>query len=418
MAGFGSREPWFKLRQTSSPFKWDIMKIDHIEVINLKYDYPDAQRFRYAGGICDGRLTSLILVHTDTGHIGVGSAYSHPLLIHLIIKHDLEHFLRGEDPREVETLWDRMYRITRWYGRKGAAMTALGALDTAFWDLRGQALDKPVWSLLGGKEASCPAYASALLWKEPHELAAEAAAYIENGFRRVKMRLGRSEAMDRRAVETVRQAIGPENDLIVDASMRYSPAVARRMGEFLAHHHVFWLEEPFQPEALDSYSGFRGTMPVRIAAGENEFGVQGFQELIRTEAVDILQPDASRCGGITEVVRVAHLAEEAGLKIATHSWSDAVAIIANAHVIAAVENGITVEIDKTGNPFVNQLAGPLRIANGQLHLPAGPGLGIQLNQDVIDQFRMDSDSIPHGSYSDMIFGKASFQPAGPYEESL
>ena len=119
------------------------------------------------------------------------------------------------------------------------------------------------------------------------------------GFRRVKMRLGRSIEYDTAVVQAVRAAIGPDNDLIVDASMRYDLAIARRIGKVLEANGVFWYEEPFAPEDLDRYTALRGTVGVPIAAGENEFGAQGFRELLRTKAVDIVQPDCSRCGGIS-----------------------------------------------------------------------------------------------------------------------
>jgi L-alanine-DL-glutamate epimerase-like enolase superfamily enzyme len=395
------------------------MKIDHIEVINLLYEYPHRCGFQYAGGVCTGRVTSLVRVHTDTGEVGLGSAYSHPGLVALIVQHQLEPLLRGEDPREVEALWDRMYRLTRWYGRKGAAMSALGALDTAFWDLRGKALGKPVRALLGGERETCPAYASALLWKDDvEELAEEALSHLDRGFRRVKMRLGRSEEYDTSAVRAVRQAIGPDNDLIVDASMRYNLPLARRMGEFLKEQNVFWFEEPFQPEDLDTYAALRETVGVLLAAGENEFGVPGFRELIRARAVDLVQPDASRCGGISEVWRVAKMAAAAGLRVATHSWSDAVAIVANAHVVSALPNGITVEVDQTGNPFVEELLiEPLHITDGQLPLSSAPGLGIELNPAVVERFRLaDPLNVPEGSYSDMVFGRAYLPAPAPYEE--
>ena len=125
------------------------MKIDHVETITLRFEYADG--FQYAGGKCTARVTSLVLVHTDTGHVGIGAAYSHPGLVHLIVQEQLAPLLIGEDPTDVEALWQRMYRVTRWYGRKGAAMSAIGAIDTACWDLRGKSLGKPVWQLLGGE---------------------------------------------------------------------------------------------------------------------------------------------------------------------------------------------------------------------------------------------------------------------------
>ena len=394
------------------------MKIDHVEVINLCFEYPNRHGFQYAGGVCTGRLTSLVRVHTDTGEVGIGSAYSHPGLVCLVIRDQLDPMLRGEDPTEVETLWDKMYGITRWYGRKGAAMSALGAVDTALWDLRGKAQGKPVWQLLGGERRSCPAYASALLWNDVDALADEASRYLDNGFSRMKMRLARSEDYDTAAVRAVRAAIGPDHDLMVDASMRYHLELARRMGRFFAQQRVFWYEEPFAPEDLASYAALAGTVDVPIAAGENEFGVQGFGELIRCGGVNIVQPDASRCGGLSEAWRVAQLAHQHGLGVATHSWCDAVAVVANAHVVAAVPNGITVEVDQTGTPLVDELlVEPLHVADGQLRLSDAPGLGIELDSAVVDRYRMtDPLTIPDGVYSDMMFGKQHVPPSLPYVE--
>jgi len=392
------------------------MTIEHIETIHLRFEYPPERRFTYAGGVCDARLTSLVLVHADTGQVGIGSGYTHPGLLELVVKRQLEPLLIGSDPREIESLWNTMYGITRWYGRKGAAMSALGALDMAFWDLRGKALGKTVRSLLGGTRDTCPAYASALLWSDPPKLADEARSYIEKGFRRVKMRCGRNGEYDTAAVHAVRDAIGLNNDLIVDGSMRYSLDEARRMGKFLAENKVFWFEEPFTPEDIDSFVALRGTVGVRLAAGENEFGTQGFRELIRAKAVDIVQPDASRCGGISETWKVAKVAGDAGLGVATHTWSDAVTVVANAQIVSAASNGITVEVDQTGNPFIEELlVEPLRVRDGELQLSRAPGLGIELNRSVIERHRLkDPLAIPDGLYSDMAFGRGTFKPAVPY----
>ena len=394
------------------------MKIEHVEAVNLLCQYPENDRFQYAGGVCTNRLTTLILVHTDTNFVGIGSVYSHPALIYLIVRDQLNPLLIGEDPCNVEELWKKMYGLTLWYGRKGVAMSTLGGVDTALWDLRGKSAGKPVWELLGGGRETCPAYASGLLWNDVDKLAEEAGQYIERGFRRVKMRLARSEEYDTSAVLAVRKAIGMDHDVIVDASMRYHFELACRMGNFLKEQKVFWYEEPFAPEDIDSYVALRQVVDVPIAGGENEFGLQGFREVIRAKALDIVQPDASRCGGISEVWKIAEMAEESGLGVATHSWNDAVAIMANAHVVAAMPNGVTVEVDQMNNPFVNELlVEPLQIEDGELQLSHAPGLGIQLDLEVIDKFRMgDPLTIPDGVYSDMMFGKSYFPEPIGYEE--
>ena len=391
------------------------MKIDHLETIHLRFEYEDG--FTYAGGKCTARVTTLVLVHTDTGETGIGAAYSHPGMVDLVVNHQFNNLLRGHDPRQIDDLWSYMYGITRWYGRKGAAMSALGAIDTACWDLRGKDLGKPVWSLLGGSEAVCPAYASGLLWQPAESLAREAEEHIANGFRRVKMRLGLGPEEDVECVSAVRNAIGPDNDVLVDGSMRYSVESARTLGKVLDDLNVFWYEEPFTPEDIDSFVELRGTVDVPLAAGENEFGVQGFRELIRAGALDIVQPDCCRCGGISEVYKVGKMAQEAGVRFATHTWSDAVAVVANAHVVSALPNGITVEVDRTGNPFIDQLlVEPLSINDGLLALSDAPGLGVELRQETIDKYRLeDPFNVPDGAYSDMVFGKAHYNPAAPYE---
>ncbi len=393
-------------------------RIEAIETVNLHFAYAPEHRFRYGGGICTGRLTTLAFVHLENGRTGVGSAYTHPGMAYLVIQNQLAPMLRGLEADAVEEIWERMYGLTRWYGRKGAAMSALGAVDVALWDLRGQARREPLWSLLGGATSRCPIYASALLWKAPEALAQEAAGLIDRGFRRVKMRLARGEEYDRVATQAVRTAIGPDHDLIVDASMRYHLELAVRLGAFFKELDVFWYEEPFAPENLDDFAALRPRVDVPLAAGENEFGYQGFRELLRAKAVDIVQPDASRCGGITEILRIAHLAQQHNTRVASHSWSDAIAIVANAHVIGALCHGITVEMDCTGNPLVDELLKtPLRVHEGHFDLGDAPGLGIELDREVVERYRMsDPLACLDGVYSDMMFGTGNFPEQLPYLE--
>lgn len=393
------------------------MRIESIEVVNLRFGYPGGRGFAYAGGVCTARVTSLVLVHTNTPHTGIGAAYSHPDLVRAIVEDHLAPLLLGRDPREVEELWGFMHRQTRWYGRKGAAVSAYGALDTAFWDLRGKALGKRVIDLLGGERDDVPGYASGLLWKKNlDELAEEANRHVERGFRRVKMRLGRSEEEDIAMVRAVRRAVGPRIDVIVDASMRYTVPVAERVGRVLAEEGVFWFEEPFEPEDIDSYVALRGRVSVPVAAGENEFGEEGFRELLRANALDIVQPDACRAGGITVVNRVGRLAAEHGARLATHTWSDAVALMANAHVVAALPNGITVEIDQTGNALIDELlTEPVAVRDGMLRLPEGPGLGIELNPAALEGYAVPAGQpVLPGNYSDMVFGAEHLSSPGPY----
>jgi D-galactarolactone cycloisomerase len=384
------------------------MRIEDIEVVNLIYVYPEGGGYVYSGGQCTHRATTLVRVRTDSRVEGIGACYTHPDMARIVIEQFLKPRLIGEDLTDIDLLWDRMYRSTRWFGRKGAALSALGALDIAFWDLRGRAAGKPVAELLGAGDVKLvPAYASGLCWEDDlSKLEGWARRYWDQGFRRMKMRLRRDPDYDMAAVEALLRVVGKRGDLMCDGSMAFPLDEAIETGKFLATKNIFWFEEPFAPEDIDSFVKLRGLrLGVRIATGENEFGHQGFRELIRAGAIDIAQVDASRAGGISEVMRVGRMAAEYGVAVAPHTWSDAVAVIANAHAVASLPNALTVEVDQSVNPFIEELTvEPLRIADGMLTLPKGPGLGIEVAWDRMKPYILaPGASIPAGNYSDMIF---------------
>src|SRR5579862_459850 len=223
--------------------------IENIEVLNLHMEYPSGKGFRYAGGHVTGRVTTLVRVSTDAGIVGVGASYAYPDIVRIIIEKHLRPHLLGADPREVEALWSKLYGLTRWYGRKGAAISAIGALDTAFWDIRGRSIGQPVYKLLGAGRNTVPAYASGLFWQDDvSALEREAAAHRDRGFRRVKTRLGKNRSYDVAALEAIRRGLGPAGDILVDGSHRYTLTTAEEIGQVLAQHRVFWFEEPFPPE--------------------------------------------------------------------------------------------------------------------------------------------------------------------------
>ncbi len=395
------------------------MRIRDITATTLRFEYPSDREFDFAGGRCNARVSTLVRVFTDSDHVGLGSVYSHPDIVRMIVEDQLCPMLVGEDPADIERLWRRCYSVTRWYGRKGAAVSALGGIDMALWDLRGKAAGLPVYQLLGAKRHRVPAYASGLLWKrDVAELREEASRHLGRGFRGMKMRLGRNYAYDSAALRVVRETIGMENRLLIDGNARYPLDQVKRLAPEFQAANIFWLEEPFLPEDPDGFRQLRphlGAIP--LAAGENEFGLQGFRELIDGRVVDIVQPDACRCGGITESLRVAGLAAKHGLRVAPHTWSDAVALTANMHVLASLDNGVTVEVDQTGNPFIEELLTVKpRVEDGEIAMPQGPGLGIALDESTVERYSLPKgERIPDGNYSDMVFGLRFHAPAAPYE---
>ncbi|MCU1488597.1 MAG: hypothetical protein JWM85_2 [Acidimicrobiaceae bacterium] len=387
------------------------MLISDVRVLNLHYDY-EGEGFVCAEGTTNARLTSLVEVVTDDGVSGWGSAYTHPDLLRVIIEGHLKPYLVGENPSDIESLWSMMYGLTRWYGRKGVAISALGAIDIALWDIRGKELGQPLYRVLGGSKPWVTAYASGLLWQDDLAmLRAEAGKHIADGFKTMKMRLGRDPEYDRAAVLALSAELAGNGRIAVDGTHQYSLEEALEFSRFLADHDVAWFEEPFPPEEVETYALLRQAGIVPVAAGENEFGVQGFAELFRTGAVDIAQPDASRTGGVSEAFKIGKLAASYGVGIVTHTWNDAVALIANAHVVAALDNGEMVEVDRTGNPFIDELTTtPLSILDGRLQLSDAPGLGIDLRPETVSRYLVPpGQMVPNGNYADLVFGK-DFRP--------
>jgi D-galactarolactone cycloisomerase len=338
-----------------------------------------------------------------------------------VIQATVDHltpFLIGYDPTETARAHVRLGGIARWFGRKGGPQAAISGIDTALWDLKGKLLGQPVWKLLGGTDSRAPAYASGNLYSSPEAVADGVTRAIKRGFTRVKMRIGWSYDYDCAAMRAARAAMGPDHDLMIDGTQRFTVNHAMDTAPVLAEVRAFWFEEPFAPDEIDSFAALRRGLAdygVPLATGENEFGFHGFRELIRAEAVDIVQADASRAGGITEVMRIGQMAAEHNVRLAPHTWCDAVAVVANAHVVAALPNAITCEVDQTGNRFIEELIGPLLISNGLLDLGDRPGLGITLNEDLVRELRIDDPyHLPNGNYCDVVFGRGQTRYIGDY----
>jgi D-galactarolactone cycloisomerase len=388
-----------------------------VECFHLRFEYDMARTFQTPAGPVHARFGSFVRLRTDDGLEGIGSAYAHPGVVQASVDH-LAPFVIGFDPLDSDRTHTRMHGISRWYGRKGGAVAAIGGIDTALWDLRGKILGQPLWKLLGGASSRVPAYASGNLYSSPEAVAEGAARAIARGFRRVKMRIGWTWDYDVAAMRAARAAIGPHNDLMIDGTHRFTLETALEIAPILAEIGAFWFEEPFAPDDLDRFVALRQGLAaygVPLATGENEFAYHGFRELIRAGAVDIVQADVSRAGGITEVMRIGALAAEHGVRLAPHTWCDAVAVVANAHVVAASPNGITCEVDQTGNRFIEELIGPLPIADGLIDLGDRPGLGVDLNEDLIRQLTIkDPYHLPDGNYCDVVFGRGQTRYIGDY----
>jgi L-alanine-DL-glutamate epimerase-like enolase superfamily enzyme len=369
------------------------MKITDIETIILRL--PEA----VPNG--DGLQDVLIVrVHTDTGITGIGEAHTSPQVVKAIIDapisqltaQGLRQLLVGRDPRKVEELWDLMYDHTTSYGRRGVVVNAISGIDIALWDILGKASGVPVHRLLGGSvRQTIRAYASDLWPATAKEAIDKARSFIDQGFRAMKFGwggLGDDVDADAATVAEIRQAVGPDVDIMVDMGMPVPFDDALRLAEVLAESNVFFLEEPLSPDDLDGFARLVEASPTPIATGEKETTRFGFRDLMERGKLRIIQPDVARAGGITEMRRIARMAEAHGARIIPHCWATDILVSATLHFLAAQPEAAFQEFNVMDNPLrTTLLTEPLRPRDGLLRVPEGPGLGIDLDEKTLEAYR-------------------------------
>ena len=375
------------------------MKIAHVETYLL--DAPLERPFAYSRSWFDRRSVVLVEITTDTGLTGWGEAFG-PGRMSLAALNMLGPALIGADPMQTETLWQRLYSPLREHGRQGPLVDALSAIDIALWDIKRKHLQMPIHRLLGGPiRTEVPAYATGLFRfteGDPEEyLAAEAKSYIEEGFSAVKMKVGFGLKKDVRAVRAVRNAIGSEPLLMVDANEAYDATAAIRLGRQIEQYDIAWFEEPVPPEHLESYRDVRRGQPIPVAGGEATFTRYGFREIFVKGAMDIVQPDICAAGGFSECKKIIDMAQAFGVRCNPHTFGSPVAIAASLHLLAVTpDNPVSLnatppmlEFDRTEHPVRSALmTEPLEPREGVVKIPDGPGLGIDLDRNVVKQFRV------------------------------
>ncbi|MCC6860189.1 MAG: mandelate racemase/muconate lactonizing enzyme family protein [Bryobacterales bacterium] len=306
----------------------------------------------------------------------------------------LASLVEGENPLEVERLWYKMYRGSIYYGRRGVAIQALSAIDIALWDIAGKFYGQPVHILLGGKwRDRVRAYASTLFRPTPEAMREAARLYLDQGFTAVKFGwgvFGRSPELDVRLVEAARSELGAGNDLLVDTGwfVERTPKQAIQVIRSLEPYRPFFVEEILHPEDYDGYRQVAGAVETLIACGEQEATEWGFRRLIEAQ-VDVLQPDLSRCGGFTAARKIVHMAEMANRLVIPHSWSSDLLTAASLHLNAFQRRAVFVEFNTSQGPLSRELVRePLRMVDGCLAVPCGPGLGVEVNEEIIARYRV------------------------------
>jgi D-galactarolactone cycloisomerase len=366
------------------------MKITDVKTIRLRATIPVEGQVYSRSGVRNSRSTTLVQIDTDEGVSGLGSCSGNGELIEVIVARVLKPLLIGMDPLEIDEIWDKAYVRGghKEFGTRGVGVVALSGIDVALWDILGKVRGVPLYQLLGGRcRDKVPVYATALYPEEPSKVARRARGFAEKGFHGVKIKVGFDLEQDIRIVRAVRAELGKDFIVMTDANQGYTVDVALKAAKAFADCGVFWLEEPLFVEDIAGHAELRERGKVPIAVGENLNMCYAFENFVLRGAVDYLQPDVARAGGITEIKKIAAMAAEHGVPISFHTWGDGVALAASVHLSAALKNSIVMELDYTYNPLREELlCEPLAVQNGCLVPLDKPGLGVELNLDALHRF--------------------------------
>jgi L-lyxonate dehydratase len=341
----------------------------------------------------------VVEIFTDDGQVGIGNAALAPQVTKQVIDLYLRPILIGADPWNTEFLWQHMYRKTMAFGRKGIVMAAISAVDIALWDILGKSSKQPVYRLLGGRtKPRIPVYASRLYSSPLDQLAAEAKRYKDDGYRAMKLRFGwgpndSAAGMQRNVdlVRTVRETVGNEIDVMADAYMGWTLDYAKRMLPLLEPFNLRWLEEPVIPDDIQGYTELKSRGVIPIAGGEHEFTIHGFRHLLETRAVDYIQFDTNRVGGITQARKISALAEAFSIPVVPHAGQ-----MHNYHVVMASLNSPiaeyfpVVDVEVGNELFWYIFDGEPKTKDGFIDLDDGvPGLGLSVNEkSIADNFEV------------------------------
>ena len=387
------------------------MKITRISSHVLSCDMPDV--LGYSQQYFSRRTAHLVEVETDEGVSGWGECFG-PGAVALANKSIVEDVIRpmvlGSDPLDRDAVWHNVYNLLRDHGQKGMPLQALSGVDIALWDISGKVAGLPLHKLIGGAHRkNVPVYGYGMMLRpEPaSELAArfrdEASAIKEAGFVATKMKVGLGPENDIRLAEAVREGVGPDFRLMVDANHCYTTSDAFHVGHALEELGVYWFEEPVAPEDLDGYRELRAGLKVNIAGGEAEFNRWGWRAILENRGLDIAQPEVCALGGVSEYLRVLALCHAHHTPVVNHVWGSAIAVAANLHLLAAMPTmpgGLNpwepmLEFDTTENVFRDDLlVDPLDVQvqvkrnGGRVAIPTGPGLGVLPDREFIQKHKI------------------------------
>jgi len=365
------------------------MPVTDIEsfAVSIPLDEPVA----FATRVVEERDHAVVRIRDDAGNEGVGYTlgYGGATLVADAVADLLAPIVEGEDPADTTRLWREMFDGTVQIGRKGVLLRAISVVDIALWDLKGKRADLPLYKLLGASTDSVPAYASGGYYRDEKDLDGlreEMERYVDRGHDVVKMKVGR-ESLEREVerVAAVRETIGPHRTLLMDANGKWkNKGEAVRACRAFAEYDPYFIEEPVMPDSVSLMAEVNDALPYPVAAGELELSRYGLAELLREGAVEVVQPDVSVVGGVTEWLRVANTAASYDIPVAPHyNWD------LHVHLLGAIENGLWAEYfyrDSDVKAFDDVLEHPVEAENGELPIPNRPGHGVTFDDDALEQY--------------------------------
>ncbi len=355
------------------------------------------------GWLYTTRSSCIVEITTDEGITGWGECYGPAAVNKALIETQYRQRVVGRDPFDVEVVWEDLYNRIKDYGTAGFAVTAISGIDIALWDVIGRAVGKPIHKLIGGAHRTeVTAYATGLYFTDMdrliEEAVEEAEEYAGQGFRAIKMKIGLGDPkLDLARIRAVREAIGPDVRLAVDANHCFTVPQAIRLGRAMEPLDILWFEEPISPEDRDGYVEVTRALDMAVAGGENEFTRWGFRDTVARRAMDIVQPDVCAAGGISECRKIAALASAHGVECVPHAWGSAIGLAATVQFLAALPDTPPalrpmppmLEFEQTPNPLRDGLARePIRQVGGVVRVPDGPGLGIEVDREVLGRFKV------------------------------
>jgi L-alanine-DL-glutamate epimerase-like enolase superfamily enzyme len=369
------------------------MKIREIRAVGLRGATPE-------GGWTnelkpDTCVHTLVAVHTDEGITGVGSVFTSDDLVRASLNL-LEPMARGENALEPERVSEKLHQNTFWQGRGGSITHTISGIDIALWDILGKATGQPVGRLLGGRYREKVRPYASLLMTEPGPLAEHLLTLKAQGYRAFKIGWGpfgrRDAATDEAIIRAARKAVGDSNALMVDAGgsdafWTNGYKWALRTSQMLAAYNVAWFEEPLNADALEDFVALRRASPVPITGGETLTRRQSFRPWLEAGAFDIVQPDVTKVGGISEERKIAQMAQDHGIKFIPHGWNTALGVAADLHLSSAFPGTDLIEY-KTGSAYVDEIVvGGWKLdSDGMLAIPDKPGLGVTIDVDALKKY--------------------------------